>query len=340
MAQIIVENLTKTYEVAERSKGLGGALKGLFKRKINIIKALSDVSFNIEAGELLGYIGPNGAGKSTTVKILSGILVPSSGRVEVMGRIPWKQRVEHVNEIGVVFGQRTQLWWDVPVIDSFELLRDIYSIKHNEYKRTFDELIDVLDLEEILNTPLRQLSLGQRMRCELAGSLLHKPKILFLDEPTIGLDAISKLKVREFLKKHNRDYGTTIILTTHDMDDIEALCNRVMVIGHGNKLFDGTMEGLRQRFAPEKRLVVDFIGDAPVMTGGVLNLREGNNNTEALVQLVSIEGQKATILYNPTQTPTTEVIATISSLCAVSDLVVDNLPIEEIITRMYREVAL
>ena len=340
MSQIIVENLTKTYEVAERSKGLSGAVKGLFKRKIKIVNALSDVSFKIEPGELLGYIGPNGAGKSTTVKILSGILVPSSGKVEVMGRVPWKQRVEHVNVIGVVFGQRTQLWWDVPVIDSFELLRDIYSLKENDYKRTLEELIDVLALEEILNTPLRQLSLGQRMRCELAGSLLHKPKLLFLDEPTIGLDAVSKLKVRDFLKRHNRDYGTTIILTTHDMDDIEVLCNRVMVIGHGRKLFDGSMEALRQQFAPEKRLIVDFIGEAPILEDGFLDFGNGNMKADALQHSVSIEGQKVTISFNPNQTTTTEMITKISNLCTVSDLVVNNLPIEEIITRMYREVAL
>jgi ABC-2 type transport system ATP-binding protein len=326
MSQIIVENLTKTYHVSLRKKGFYGALKGMFHRESKEIRALKDVAFSIEAGELVGYIGPNGAGKSTTVKILSGILVPTSGKVQVMGRVPWKERIAHVNNIGVVFGQRTQLWWDVPIIDSFELLRDIYSMKESDYKHNLDELIHVLDLKELLDTPLRQLSLGQRMRCELAGSLLHNPKLLFLDEPTIGLDAVSKLKVREFLKKHNKEHGTTIILTTHDMDDIEALCSRVMVIGHGSKLFDGSVEDLRQQFAPERRLIVDFTGNAPK------SIKEAES--------VTIDGKKATILFNPNLISTPEMITKVSSICPITDLVVDNLPIEELISRMYSEVAL
>ena len=326
MPQISVENLSKTYYISKRSKGLHGAVRGLFHREVNEVHALADVSFHIEAGELVGYIGPNGAGKSTTVKILSGILVPTAGKVDIMGRVPWKQRVHHVNNIGVVFGQRTQLWWDVPVIDSFELLRDIYSVSQKDYEKNLEELIDVLDLKELLNTPLRQLSLGQRMRCELAGSLLHKPKLLFLDEPTIGLDAISKLKVRDFLKRHNKENGTTIILTTHDMDDIEALCSRVMVIGHGSKLFDGSVEDLRQRYAPEKRLIVEVDGEPP--------------KAIAMAQSLSLEDNKATILFNPAQVTTTEMIAKVSSACTIKDLVVENLPIEEIISRMYSEVAL
>jgi len=260
---IKVENLMKTYKVYQRDKGIGGAIKGMFKRQVKVVKALDNVNFNIDEGELVGYIGPNGAGKSTTVKILSGILVPDSGSVNIGGRVPWKQRVEHVGQIGVVFGQRTQLWWDVPVIDSFELLRDIYSVQPSPYKNSLEELVEALELGNLLDTPLRQLSLGQRMRCELAGSLLHRPRLLFLDEPTIGLDAVSKLKVRDFLKKQNKEHGTTVILTTHDMDDIEALCNRVMVIGHGNVLFDGDLGNLRQKFAPERRIILDIDGDIP-----------------------------------------------------------------------------
>lgn len=326
MCQIRVENLTKTYKVYQRDKGVGGAIKGMFKRKTKIVEAIKNVSFAIETGELVGYIGPNGAGKSTTVKILSGILVPESGKVTVDGKIPWKQRVQHVKDIGVVFGQRTQLWWDVPVIDSFELLKDIYSISTIEYKNTLSELVDTLGLAELLDIPLRQLSLGQRMRCELAGSLIHKPKLMFLDEPTIGLDAVSKIKVREFLRKRNKEHGTTIILTTHDMDDVEALCSRVMVIGHGNVLFDGNLSNLREKYAPERKLEVLVDGAMPIQL----------EDSES----ISWEGDKLTVIFNPLKVTTTEMIAKVSSLCNIRDLTVENLPIEEMITRMYREVAL
>src|SRR5436190_90816 len=258
MSQNIVENLYKKFEIAERAPGLWGAARGLIHRKHRIVNALDGISFALQSGELVGYIGPNGAGKSTTVKILSGILVPTSGRCEVMGRVPWKQRVQHVSRIGVVFGQRTQLWWDLPVIESFDLLRDIYRVPSAQYQSTRQELISLLDLADFLDTPVRQLSLGQRMRCDLAASLLHAPPILFLDEPTIGLDAVSKLAVREFVKRLNRERGVTVILTTHDMDDIETLCTRVIVIGEGKILSDGTLSELRARVTSERWLTVDL----------------------------------------------------------------------------------
>ncbi|MBC7239156.1 MAG: ATP-binding cassette domain-containing protein, partial [Chloroflexi bacterium] len=217
MPQIVVENLVKTFRVAERKAGTWGALKGLFHRRYRTVRALDGISFSMEAGELVGYIGPNGAGKSTTVKVLSGILIPDSGRCLVMGRVPWKERTAHVAEIGVVFGQRTQLWWDLPVIESFELLREIYRIPRREYLQTRDELVAMMRLEPLLDTPVRQLSLGQRMRCDLAAAFLHRPKLLFFDEPTIGLDAASKLAVRDYIKRLNRQ-GVSVILTTHDMD--------------------------------------------------------------------------------------------------------------------------
>ena len=206
------------------------------------------MSFEVNRGELVGCIGPNGAGKSTTVKILSGILVPDSGLVTVNGRIPWQERRQHVADIGVVFGQRTQLWWDVPVIDSYRLLRDIYHLEQKRWLDRLDELSNQLQLQDLLGVPLRQLSLGQRMRCELAGSLLHRPHLLFLDEPTIGLDAVSKLAVRAFLQQENQARGTTILLTTHDMTDVEALCPRVLVIGHGQLLYDGGLSTLLSRY--------------------------------------------------------------------------------------------
>ena len=210
-----------------------------------MIHALRDVSFTIHDGEMVGYIGPNGAGKSSTIKILSGILTPDSGTVLVNGRVPYKNRIAHVREIGVVFGQRSQLWWDVPVIDSFELLKDIYSIPQPVYQQSLEELTELLDLKELLRSPVRQLSLGQRMRCEIAASLLHRPRILFLDEPTIGLDAVSKLAVRDFIRKQNREHKTTVLLTTHDMQDIEALASRIILIGKGEILMDGTLKDIK-----------------------------------------------------------------------------------------------
>ena len=243
---ITMEHVCKSYKVAKRNAGFGEACKALFHREYEEIHALNDVSFTINDGEMVGYIGPNGAGKSSTIKILSGILTPDSGTCLVDGRVPWKNRIQHVGQIGVVFGQRSQLWWDVPVIDSFELLKDIYSISEGTYRTNLDELTELLNLGELLRTPARQLSLGQRMRCEIAASLLHSPRILFLDEPTIGLDAVSKLAVRDFIKKQNQVHGTTVILTTHDMQDIEVLTRRIILIGKGQILMDGTLEDIKQ----------------------------------------------------------------------------------------------
>ena len=242
---IQVKHLCKTYRVSRREGGLKQAIKALGRRETHEIRALDDLSFTIGDGEIVGYIGPNGAGKSSTIKVLSGILVPDSGECIVNGRVPWKQRKQHVAEIGVVFGQRSQLWWDVPVTDSFELLKDIYRVDDKVYRRNVDELTELLDLGELLRTPTRQLSLGQRMRCEIAAALLHDPKVLFLDEPTIGLDAVSKLAVRSFIQQRNREHGTTVLLTTHDMQDIEALATRILLIGHGKLLLDGSFEDVR-----------------------------------------------------------------------------------------------
>lgn len=243
---IEMHHVCKTYRVARRSAGFKEACKQLFRREYEEIRALNDVSFTIEDGEIVSYMGPNGAGKSSTIKILSGILMPDSGKCEINGLVPWKNRMKHVARIGVVFGQRSQLWWDIPVIDSFELLRDIYRVDQRQYKRNLDELTALLQLEELLKTPTRQLSLGQRMRCEIAASLVHDPRILFLDEPTIGLDAVSKLAVRDFVKKQNREHGTTVILTTHDMQDIAALAERVILIGRGRILLDGALQDIRR----------------------------------------------------------------------------------------------
>ena len=232
---ITVEHITKTYRIARRDAGFLNACKSFFHREYDEIRALDNISFTIQDGEMVGYIGPNGAGKSSTIKILSGILTPDSGTCLVNGRVPWKDRIRHASQIGVVFGQRTQLWWDVPVADSFAL-----------YRKNRDELTELLDLSQLLRTPARQLSLGQRMRCEIAASLLHSPKVLFLDEPTIGLDAVSKLAVRSFIRRLNETRRITVILTTHDMQDIEALASRILLIGKGKILLDGTLDDIRQ----------------------------------------------------------------------------------------------
>ena len=324
MPQILVEDLVKTFRIAERSPGVWGALRGIMHRRYRTVSALDGVSFEIEPGELVGYIGPNGAGKSTTVKVISGILVPDSGRCEILGRVPWRERVDHVRNIGVVFGQRTQLWWDLPVVESFELLREIYRVPADDYAGTLDELVQVMDLSPLMDVPVRQLSLGQRMRCDLAAALLHRPSILFLDEPTIGLDAVSKLAFRDFIKRFNRERGVTVILTTHDMDDIEALCTRVMVIGAGLILYDGALESLRESIAPERRLIVDL-----AEADGVVS------DPDAAV--IRREGRRVHLSFDPRRIPPADLIARIASRHPVRDLFVESPPIEEIVARMYGE---
>lgn len=323
MPQIVVENLRKAFQVAERKPGLLGALRGVARRTYKTIHALDGVSFTVEPGELVGYIGPNGAGKSTTVKVLAGILTPDSGNATIDGRVPWKQRIAHVARIGVVFGQRTQLWWDLPVVESFELLRDIYRVDDARYRTKRDELIEVLDIAALLDTPVRQLSLGQRMRCDLAAALLHAPPILFLDEPTIGLDAVSKLAVRDFVKKLNRD-GTTVLLTTHDMDDIEALCTRVMVIGSGKILSDGTLADLRARVTRERWLTIDLAG--------------GEWTDEPETTVIRKDGERVVLAFDPSVIAPAELIRRVTSKHAVKDLFVENPPIETIIARLYEAV--
>lgn len=322
MTQIIVEDLAKTFLVAERRAGLWGAFTGLLKRRYREVQALHGVSFSLEPGELVGYIGPNGAGKSTTIKILSGILTPTSGRCEINGIVPWRDRVRHVGRIGVVFGQRTQLWWDLPVIESFDLLRDIYHVNERDYRRHRDELVALLGLESLLDVPVRQLSLGQRMRCDLAAALLHAPSILFLDEPTIGLDAVSKLAVRSFVKTLNRERAVTVILTTHDMDDIEALCDRIIVINEGTILQDGTLRDLRNHVSRERRLTVDFSGDVEL-------------TPEHKAMLISREGERVSFAFDIDETSAADLIADVTRCYPVHDLFVENPPIEEIVAQLY-----
>ena len=322
MSHIQVEDLRKTFFVSERSSGIFGSIRGLLQRKTRIVHALKRVSFSIEQGELVGYIGPNGAGKSTTIKILSGILVPSGGKCIIGDRTPWKDRIQHVSRIGVVFGQRTQLWWDLPVIESFDLLRDIYRVPQSKYRKTCEEMIDLLDLCDFLSTPVRQLSLGQRMRCDFAAAMLHTPEILFLDEPTIGLDAVSKLAVRKFIKDLNKTHNVTTILTTHDMDDIEALCDRVIIIGGGEILCDGSLTKLRSQVSSRRYLRIHLKND------DFFFKEEG-------VSIVSQESHTVTLAFDPTKTSAASLISQVTSKHEVEDLFVENPPIEEIVAELY-----
>lgn len=320
---IELRNINKTFKVAKRNAGFKEALKSLFKREYTYIHALKDVSFTIGDGEMVGYIGPNGAGKSSTIKIMSGVMSPDSGECVINGRVPWKDRKAHVSEIGVVFGQRSQLWWDVPVADSFDLLKDIYRISDEDYKRTSSRLIELLDIGEIVKTPARQLSLGQRMRCEIAASLLHNPKILFLDEPTIGLDAVSKIAVRDFIKAVNKENKTTVILTTHDMQDIEALTERILLIGKGRILLDGTLDELKTRNSSLRTLTVAYVGNAVPPADKI--------------SVVKDMGGHAEIVIDTDEIPVSQAIAYVTSVVEVKDISVKGASVEETVVSLYKE---
>ena len=321
MSYIEVNNLRKNFTIRKKRE------KGKLFREKEIVEALKGISFVVEKGELVGYIGPNGAGKSTTVKILSGILTPESGEAKVGGRIPWKERKEYVKHIGVVFGQRSQLWWDVPIVDSYSLLKDIYRIPEKDYKDRMDELVEALQLEKLLRTPLRLLSLGQRMRAELCGSLLHRPELLFLDEPTIGLDAVSKLALRDFLKWENKEHGTTIMLTTHDMEDIAELCSRVMVLGHGQKLFDGNLKDLLEKYDTVRTVTVKYNTTEPK-----LELPEG-------AQIIKKDGE-IRITYTPSEIPTANMLELLQRAGNINEMTLESENIDHLIAAMYKEMDL
>lgn len=275
---IEVSNLRKEFRILAHKSGMFGAVRNLFSRTGRTLPAIDGISFTIEAGEFTGYVGPNGAGKSTTIKTLAGILVPTSGDVRVDGLVPYKKRTENARRIGVIFGQRTQLWWDLPAIEGFHLLGKIYDVDSREIKKRIDYFVDLLELDELLDQPVRKLSLGQKTRCELVGALLHRPKLLFLDEPTIGLDIVAKQQVREFLLRINREEGTTILLTSHDLDDIEQLCRRILVIDKGKLIHDGTVASLKTHFGNRRKLVLDLASDSPfsqVPDGATLRLQRG-----------------------------------------------------------------
>ena len=323
MSFIEVKHINKTFKVREKVKGKFSTIKTFFSRKYKNIDAISDVSFSIKKGEIVGYIGPNGAGKSTTIKILSGILIPDSGDVIIDHMNPWKDRKKYVRNIGVVFGQRSQLWWDIPAIDSFSLLKDIYKIDDKEYKKTLKELVDLLKLEDILNIPVRQLSLGNRMKCEIAASLLHKPKILFLDEPTIGLDAVSKKTVREFIKKINKKNKVTVILTTHDMNDIEALAKRIILIGKGKILYDGSLNKLKKNYYNLRKFKIITNDKISLTDSYIVEQKRIDNGYEIIIDSNKVE--------------ISDFIKNISSKISIIDIDMDTPDVDELIVKLYED---
>ena len=324
---IKLSHISKDYRISKREPGLKAAVKAFVHKEYEIVSALKDISFEISDGEIVGYIGPNGAGKSSTIKIMSGILTPTDGTCVINGKIPWKNRVEYVKEIGVVFGQRSQLWWDVPVNDSFALLKDIYRVSDADYRKRLSGLEEILDLGELLKIPARQLSLGQRMRCEIGASLLHQPKILFLDEPTIGLDAVSKLAVRSMIRMINREYGTTIILTTHDMQDIESVANRILFIGKGRILMDGTMEELKRRYASQKTIEVWY--------GGAVSIKD--IQWQKGIEIQSQNKNRKTFSVNTNLCSISDALHMLSKESKIKDIQIKEADTEEIVASLYKE---
>ena len=321
---ISVHHLYKHFKVARHHRGTFGAIRNLFSRESSLVRAVDGISFEIQQGELVGYIGPNGAGKSTTLKMLTGLLVPTRGELLVNGYVPWRERRLYVSKIGAVFGQRTTLWWDLPVIESLEMLQHIYQISPTRFENNLYEFRKLLELDEFLNTPVRSLSLGQRMRADLCAALLHDPPLLFLDEPTIGLDVVAKERIRQFILQINQKHGTTIILTTHDLSDVEKLCERVMIIDKGRVLFDGSLANLRQRFSGERQLLVDFAEDYPdVSVPGA--------------EIASRDGKRVTYQFERLSLSASELIARISSHFRIIDLQVREPEIEDTVRRIYEE---
>ncbi len=324
MSIIRVSHLSKHFHVPVHHRGRFGALRNLFSRQTHLVKAVDDLSFEIQPGELVGYIGPNGAGKSTTIKMLTGLLVPTSGGLSVNGFVPWQERQSYVARVGAVFGQRTTLWWDLPLVESLDLLQHMYRVPAQRFAQNLKDFREILELDLFLHTPVRSLSLGQRMRADICAALLHDPDLLFLDEPTIGLDVVAKERIRQFIQHIHRVRGTTVILTTHDLSDVEKLCQRVMIIDHGQLLYDGDLEALQTRFGGERELVVDFAEDYadPQVAGARLSARDGN---------------RASYLFPRGSVTASELIGRLSAQYRIRDLSVREPEIEATIRRIYEE---
>ncbi|MGA3291784.1 MAG: ATP-binding cassette domain-containing protein [Candidatus Microgenomates bacterium] len=319
---IIIDGLVKNFEIIEKEPGLTGALKSLISPKKKLVHALRGISFAIQPGELVGFIGPNGAGKTTTLKTLSGLLYPTGGFVEVLEYNPWERKPEFLKQISLVMGQKNQLWWDLPAIETFELNRAIYEIPTQTYRETLNELIELLDIGKLLKTPVRKLSLGQRMRMELTAALLHKPKILFLDEPTIGLDLVAQQKVRDFIYDYNRKYNATILLTSHNMDDLTNLARRVIIIDNGSILFDGALEELVSRFAKEKIIKATLSGE-----DNIAQIEKIGKVRKLTFPEVTIAVPRSTVAV---------AAAELLQNFPVDDLTIEEIPIEEIIRKVFK----
>ena len=325
---IRVRDLRKEFRRPQQFTGPLGGLRTLVTRQHTVVPAVADVSFTVEPGELVGYLGPNGAGKSTTIKMLTGILVPTSGTVEVAGITPWRDRERNAKQIGVVFGQRSQLWWDLPVVESFRLVGQLYDVPREMFHNNVERFTELLDMTEFLDTPVRQLSLGQRMRADLAAAMLYEPRILYLDEPTIGLDVVAKERMRTFVAELNRDHGTTVVLTTHDLDDLERLCSRLVLIDHGTVLYDGELAVLKSSYAPYRELVVQPVDPAAA-----------DQLQVAGASRAKVEDGKVWLRFDPTRVQVADLIARLLQQQPVSDLAIVEPNLEGVIRQIYSDPA-
>jgi ABC-2 type transport system ATP-binding protein len=328
--KIHVEDLQKHFRRPRQFEGFLGGLRTLVTRQFDEVRAVDGINFTIGDGELVGYLGPNGAGKSTTIKMMTGILVPTSGLIEIGGVVPWRERERNAMQIGVVFGQRSQLWWDLPLLDSFKLIAKLYRMSPKVYRRNLDRFVEMLDMAPFLDRPVRNLSLGQRMRGDLAASMLYEPPLLYLDEPTIGLDAVAKDRMRIFIEETNRERGTTIVLTTHDLADVEKLCHRVIVIDHGRILYDGDVAQLKAKYAPHRTLVAQIAADE--VTGTVPTVSLGDR---APGEVVSQEGGTVRIRFEAAHTPAQEVIAAVNAHYRLADLSIVEPDLEGVVRQLY-----
>jgi ABC-2 type transport system ATP-binding protein len=324
MAIIEVNRLGKTFRVSQKEPGVWGAVKALFRPNHRTVTAVDNISFQVERGEMIGYIGVNGAGKSTTIKMLTGVLQPSRGQVTVLGRDPHHQRVANARDIGVVFGQRTQLWWDLALIESLNLIGKIYEVPLDRYRQLLDQFCDTLDLGELLNVPVRSMSLGQKMRSELAATLIHEPQIVYLDEPTIGLDLLVKDRIRDFIRQQNQERGTTVILTTHDLGDIEELCQRVIIIDNGRLIYDGPITSIKERFGKFRSITFELVRPADLL------------ETPAGTQIVEQEGYRLALRFDRTVTSASRVAAAVMNQVDVADFSLSEPDLSLIVKQIYR----